>query len=62
MLPHYRGVEMIPPDAPWAARLRKWAGAVERRESFTSLSQGKDTYLATYKGYTGERGASNFGR
>ena len=61
-LPHYRGVELIPNDAPWAARMRKWAAAVERRDSFTSLSQGKDAYLTTYKGYTGDRGTSTFGR
>jgi glutathione S-transferase len=61
VLPHYRGVELIPADAPWAARMRKWASAVERRDSFTSLSQGKDAYLATYKAYTGDRGASKLG-
>merc|ERR1712137_292863 len=61
LLPHYRGVDLIPSDAPWAARLREWASAVEQRKSFTSLTQGGDAYIALYKGYTGERGASKFG-
>jgi len=65
VLPHYRGVQMIPSDIgafPWAARMQRWAEAVEQRESFTSFSQGEAAYIRGYKSYAGERGISSFGQ
>lgn len=60
----YRGVEFIPTDQakyPWAARLLKWAKAVEETASFQATAQDKSLYINSYKSYAGDRGASKFG-
>ena len=42
--------------------MQRWAEAVEKRDSFKSLSQGQEAYLAAYASYAGERGISQFGQ
>ena len=62
LLPHYRGVELIPEvkteALPWVSRMQQWAAAVEQRESHKAVSVDKDRYIAGYKGYAGARGVS----
>lgn len=63
--PHWRGAELIPSDPEaflWVPRVQAWAAAVQKRESFTSFSQGDDTYVRIYESYAGDRGASEFGK
>ena len=67
LLPHYRGVEFCPTGADaascaWAPRFARWAAAVEARPSFAQLARGKEAYVASYAGYAGARGASEFGK
>lgn len=62
LLPHYRGVEMIPGAAadgahPWAARLRTWAAAVEKNDAFQKLRVDEASVIKAYTGYAGARNA-----
>ena len=63
ILPHYRGVELVPAseEHAWAPRMRQWAAAVEQRESFKAHRMTEEQYVAAYVGYAGARGASEFG-
>lgn len=61
LLPHYRKAEFIPSDAkayPWAPRMKRWAAAVEARESFKKSSPPAEVIIRVYTGYAGERGVS----
>jgi len=64
ILPHWRGVELIPSgdEHAWAPRMRQWAAAVEQRESFKTHSKGKEVYIPGYAPYAGARGLSEFGK
>lgn len=60
ILPHYRGVDMIPSGAddkfPWAPRLRKWAEAVDANAAFQKSRVDAQQVIAGYVGYAGARG------
>jgi len=54
-LRHYRGFDLIPSDTttyPWAARLQKWADAIEEVESFKGITQiPPEAHVRVYQGY-----------
>ena len=64
ILPHWRGVDLIPEgdEHAWAPRMRQWAAAVSERESHRTHSLQKEQYVSGYAGYAGARGASEFGK
>lgn len=60
----YRDVDFIPTDFeayPWAARMAKWAAAIEATESFQKSQSTQQHYIDSYLSYAGDRGASKFG-
>lgn len=58
LLPHYRGIDLIPSGAPFEGRMKRWAKACTSRESFKKTSQPPEYYVAAYTGYAGARGRS----